>query len=137
MLARVMAKKRNPPKPAAVAQPFNNPFAQLAGRELPPQGAVEETREQDDSPALPSAADLSGKLVVRIERKGRGGKTATLLLGVVSEPEPLRSLARTLAKELGMGVRVEGAALVLGGDQRERLAQWLRKRGAAQVMIGN
>ena len=93
------------------------------------------------APALqaPSADPdlLVGKAVVRQERKGRGGKTVTVIDGsAISRVPELDELARAMRKALGTGARVEGSKLVLQGDQREKAAAWLRGRGA-RVVIGN
>ena len=99
----------------------------------------------DPEPSLPdhtgppstvsSDAWLRRKLVVRRERKGRGGKTVTRLEGAAGED--LEALARTLRKALGCGARVEEDVVVLQGDIGERVADWLSQRGARRVVRGS
>lgn len=90
------------------------------------------------SPAGLSADDLSTlpKLVVRRTRKGRGGRTVTLIEGIEPLPTPEReALAAAARKALGAGARVEGESVAVQGDLRDRLADWLRERGARRVVV--
>jgi len=75
--------------------------------------------------------------VLRRERKGRGGKTVTLLSGLALPPARLDALARALRTALGCGARVDGATIVLQGDLAPRAEAWLRAHGAQQVVRGN
>lgn len=94
------------------------------------------------SPAAPRvssefAFDRVGKLVLRREKKGRGGKTVTVIAGLGWRPRQLEELARTLRKAFGCGSSVEGDTVLLQGDMTERTQRWLTDRGARQVVIGN
>ena len=62
-------------------------------------------------------------------RKGRGGKTVTLLSQITGTPEGLKTLAKQLGRALGTGARTEGSEIILQGDVRERALSWLRKQG--------
>lgn len=83
-----------------------------------------------------AASEFKGKVVVRREKKGRGGKTATLVEGASIRAMDRDALAKTLRKALGCGARAEGDAVVVQGDQRDAVQKWLEKRGA-KVVIGN
>jgi translation initiation factor 1 len=130
------------PGSAPAGVPFNNPFAQLRAAQAPPMAESAAapspgTDTESTTGATSSSPRFGGKLVLRRERKGHGGKTVTVLEGVAQPPEALAELARELARALGSGVRVDGSSLVIAGDQRERLATWLRAHGASQVVLGN
>ena len=83
--------------------------------------------------------DLShcGKLVLRRERKGRGGKTATVIEGLGLPAKTLDTALRALRKTLGCGGNLEGERVVLHGDLPERAEAWLRGHGAKRTVIGN
>lgn len=90
------------------------------------------------APAPPAGGPLLAdcRLRVRHERKGRGGKIVTLVEGL----EPLgadarEDLARRLRKALGCGAVVEGETVVVQGDQRPRVAEWLTDAGAKRVAV--
>jgi translation initiation factor 1 len=89
-------------------------------------------------PKTPGAIDLAsqGKLVVRRERKGRGGKTVTLVQGLAPRPAEIEALARALRKALGIGSTAEDGEVVLQGDVADRAAAWLQAHGAKKVVRG-
>lgn len=115
-----------------------NPFAALQGAlgELPPGDAVtappEPSLELIDSPSL-----VHGRLVLRREKKGRGGKTATVIEGLALPEPALQDVAQRLRRQLGCGAHVEGAAIVLSGAQTDRVREWLLAEGATRIVIGN
>jgi translation initiation factor 1 len=86
-----------------------------------------------------ATVDLTGcgKMVLRRERKGRQGKTATVLSGfaAVLESEERERLARELRRALGCGAVVDGETIVLQGDLGERAAAWLVAHGARRVVV--
>ena len=127
-----MGKQRpDQPEPEAAAAP--NPFAALASlRGTLPEGTGDEPAE-----TATGDARFAAKLVIARERKGRGGKTATLVRGVALTGAALETFAREMRQALGTGGNVEGDAIVLAGDQSARAAQWLRERGATRIVIGN
>jgi translation initiation factor 1 len=91
------------------------------------------------SGAATAAIDFGGakKLVVRRERKGRGGKTATVVEGIRVSPSALDRIARELRRALGCGAGVEDGCVVVQGDQADRVERWLVEHGAPKVVIGN
>jgi translation initiation factor 1 len=86
-----------------------------------------------------SGIDFGGatKLVVRRERKGRGGKTATVIEGIRVSPSALERIARDLRRALGCGASVEEGRLVVQGDLVARVERWLVEHGAPKVVVGN
>jgi translation initiation factor 1 len=131
-----MGKKRSADEtPSAPTGPFHEGFAKL--RERLPAGWTPPGPAPEQVP-LPRAlpADGPARAVVRIERKGRGGKEATLVEKLGLSPSALDAWLDEAKRSLGCGGSVEGGALVLQGDQRERVARWLEKRGVRKVTVG-
>jgi len=123
-----MSKRRATPE-APPARPFNDPFARLRERlPEPPSGAGA------GPTAPPPEAAAPARAVVRLERKGRGGKEATVIEKLALSPSALEGWANALKRALGCGGCVEGDALVVQGDQRERVARWLEARGVRKVV---
>jgi len=85
----------------------------------------------------PAAAAPSGpaRAVVRYQRKGRGGKEVTLVDKLELAPADLEGWCRDLKRALGCGGAIEGAVIVLAGDQRERLPRLLEGRGVRRVTV--
>jgi len=117
------------PKAAASneTKPFHNPCQALREKlgDLPPG-----PQRKTEAPKGPARA------VVRMERKGRGGKEVTVLDQLELAPLQLQEWLKDLKNALGCGGVVEGATLVLQGDQRKRLPKLLEDRGVRKVIVG-
>ncbi len=66
---------------------------------------------------------------LRIEKKGRGGKTVTVVDGLPANRPFLEILARDLKRACGTGGAVADGAVELQGDRRERLREILASKG--------
>ncbi len=112
-----------------VGGPFNNPFSSLSSLkgQLPEGKPVAPKQKKEPIPA---------RAVVRLERKGRGGKEVTVVSHLELKPDALAVWLKALKSELGCGGSLEDDALVLQGDQRERARAVLVSRGVARVTIG-
>jgi len=134
-----MSKRK--PAPEAPSSPFNPALAALRAKlpegwtppEAPRPGLA--APGGGGAPARP-AARAPARAVVRLERKGRAGKEATVVEKLSLPPRELAAWADALKRSLGCGGGVEGGALVVQGDQRERVARWLAERGVGKVVRG-
>jgi len=121
----------------------SNPFAALGGAlgDLPPGEATEpsppEPKPKPVGASAGGASTLRGKIVVRREKKGRGGKTATVIEGLSLRPAGLTDMAKRMRRSFGCGAKVEGETIVLTGTLTERVRDWLLAEGATRVVIGN
>jgi translation initiation factor 1 len=75
----------------------------------------------------PVPARLSA--VLRLEKKGRGGKSVTVVSGLPRNEPFLRELAGALKRACGTGGTVADGTVEIQGDQRERLRVALAARG--------
>jgi translation initiation factor 1 len=66
---------------------------------------------------------------LRMEKKGRGGKTVTVVYGLPQNPEFLRELTQELKRACGTGGTAVDDGVELQGDLRERVREVLTKRG--------
>ena len=66
---------------------------------------------------------------LRMEKKGRGGKTVTVVYGLPRNPEFLRELGQDLKRACGAGGTVVEDGVEIQGDLRERVREALMKRG--------
>jgi len=113
-----------------MAKKPDHPFASLqALRDRVPPGAVSQP-PPDDKPKGPARA------VVRLERKQRGGKEVTVVEKLGLPERELERWCRELKQALGCGGSVEGDAIMLQGDLRQRLPAVLAARGVARVTVG-
>ena len=73
------------------------------------------------------------KLRVSIEKKGRGGKTVTLVKGFVGKDEDLKALAKSLKTKCGVGGAVKDNEIVIQGDLRDKVVSLLKTFGYSDV----
>jgi translation initiation factor 1 len=94
-------------------------------------------RGPEAAPTAPKPAEKQGpaRAVVRLERKGRGGKEVTVVEKLGLAPAELEAWAKALKQALGTGGAVDGEAIVLQGDVRPRLEAILRERGVRKVTV--
>lgn len=69
------------------------------------------------------------KLSVSMERKGRGGKTATIVYGFEGTDEEVAEVAAKLKQRLGTGGSSRGGEILLQGDVREKVKPLLKEMG--------
>jgi translation initiation factor 1 len=67
--------------------------------------------------------------VLRLERKGRGGKTVTVLAGLPRNAAFLAGVASELRRACGTGGTATDEAVEIQGDHRERLRALLAAKG--------
>lgn len=126
-----MKRKREDRSTTGTDETFASPFAKLeALRAALPEGQTLVEHSSDEREVVTPAR--SGKVVVRREKKGRGGKTVTILEGIGESA--LNEVAAELKRGLGCGASVEGTAIVLAGEQEERVKALLEARGLSVVL---
>lgn len=79
-----------------------------------------------------SKADLRPgrqKVTVRLDRKGRGGKSVTVIEGLQLPEKQLEMLLKQLKEELGTGGTRRGTALEVQGDHRVAIMATLETLG--------
>ncbi len=130
--------------------PSGHPFAKLQALRIePPAPATPPTPSTPGGPIVRKASGIApGPLppkpepkgpawaVVRMERKGRGGKEATIVEKLGLQAKQLEIWCKDLKQALGCGGVVEGDTIVLQGDLRSRLEAVLLKRGVRKVTLG-
>jgi translation initiation factor 1 (eIF-1/SUI1) len=93
--------------------------------------------EERHPPAVGPDLSRCGKLTVSRERKGHGGKAATVVSGLGLPARDLEGVARALRRALGCGASIDGDRLVIQGEQVPRVQAWLGAQGARRVVAGN
>lgn len=85
------------------------------------EGEVEE-----ETPNLPSNAQ---KLSVRKEKKGRGGKTVTVVEGYQGNPQTLEALCKKVKQQCGVGGSIDKKTFIIQGDKADQVLKILIKEG--------
>lgn len=91
-----------------------------------PEATESNTPEPAAEPRKPAQ---KGKLTVSYERKGRGGKQATIISGFTLADESLLEIAATLKRQLATGGSARGGEILIQGDRRDDVARLLRDMG--------
>ncbi len=73
------------------------------------------------------------RLRVSIEKKGRGGKTVTVIAGFTGTGEDLDKLGRLLKNKCGVGGTVKEGEILLQGEWRQRVIDLLKAEGYTQT----
>ncbi len=76
---------------------------------------------------------IPGRIVarLRLEKKGRGGKTVTVVSGLPQNEAFLKGLCQDLKRACGTGGTVVDCGVELQGDLRDRVRESLLKKGFA------
>ncbi len=69
------------------------------------------------------------KLLVRKERKGRGGKVVTVISGFEGSDAEIKALAKSIKQHCGTGGAVKGDDIIIQGDLADKIVQYLEERG--------
>jgi translation initiation factor 1 len=88
-----------------------------------PNFRFEEEPESDQNTLPP----LQQKLRVRLDTKQRAGKAVTLVTGFIGKEDDLEGLGKKLKNFCGTGGSVKDGEVIIQGDQREKVMQWLLK----------
>lgn len=87
--------------------------------------------------AKPLPAKNRGRVDLRRETGGRGGKTVTVIDGFVGIGLPEKEqLTKKMRAACGCGGTVKDGAIVIQGDQRETIARILTEAGFRPVWAG-
>lgn len=85
--------------------------------------------QNDEENAVETLPPPQQKLKIRLETKHRGGKAVTLVEGFVGTEEDLQDLGKKLKNFCGTGGSAKDNEIIVQGDQRDKVLQWLQKNG--------
>ncbi len=115
-----MAKNKNSSLSWDVFQSLGNP-------ENAPELPAEDLNDD------PGEGLYASPVRVYVERKGRKGKTVTLIKGLYADEGALIDLCQKLKSSCGVGGGVEEGDIMIQGDQRVKLINKLKVMGFSDV----
>lgn len=89
-----------------------------------------ETDEEENTETLDKKQQ---KLRVSIEKKGRGGKTVTLITGFVGNDNDLKELGKLLKTKCGVGGSAKDGEIIIQGEFKQRIIDILKAEGYTQT----
>jgi len=75
-------------------------------------------------------------LKIEASRKGRGGKTVTVISGFQEKPETLATLAKQLKAQCGTGGTVKDNEIEIQGEHKQKLLEIITKLGYKAKISG-
>jgi len=84
--------------------------------------------ENDNQPAV-TLPPKQQQLRIRLDTKHRAGKAVTLVTGFTGTEEDLEALGKQLKNYCGSGGAVKDGEIIVQGDHRDKVLQWLLKNG--------
>jgi translation initiation factor 1 len=88
---------------------------------------------EEEQSAKETLSPAQQKLKVRLDTKHRAGKAVTLVDGFIGKEEDLEDLGKKLKSFCGTGGSAKDGEIIVQGDQREKVLQWLVKNGYKQT----
>ena len=89
-----------------------------------------ESIEEEEAETLPKNQQI---LRVFMEKKGRGGKTVSLIKGFVGTEDDLKELGKLLKTKCGVGGSVKDGEIIIQGDFKQRIIDLLKAEGYTQT----
>lgn len=107
---------------------WKDALASLSGL---PEGSPDDAPQDNTVTRTKSEVPTAQKtpLHVLIEKKGRGGKTATIIEGFDISDEEIDEIARSLRKKLGTGGSARGGEILIQGDRQADVIRLLKEMG--------
>ena len=86
--------------------------------------------------AAPDLPPAQQDLRVQVSRKGRKGKSVTVITGFMHKPETLEALAKKLKSQCGSGGTVKDNTIEVQGEHANKLVSLLKDKGYKAKISG-
>jgi translation initiation factor 1 len=85
-----------------------------------------ETAGKEELDTLPKEKQ---QLKISLDKRNRGGKMVSLIIGFVGKEEDLQALGKLLKVKCGVGGAAKDGEIIIQGDFRKKLLELLHKEG--------
>ncbi|WP_353159188.1 translation initiation factor [Myroides odoratus] len=76
------------------------------------------------------------RLEAHLDKKNRGGKVATIIKGFEGNEEDLKTLAKDLKTLCGVGGSAKDGEIIIQGNFRDKIMEYLQKKGYKVKRVG-
>ncbi|HMU10210.1 MAG TPA: translation initiation factor [Ferruginibacter sp.] len=90
---------------------------------------------EEENKAVQTIEPAQQQLRVILDTKHRAGKAVTLVYGFKGSNAHLEELGKKLKSFCGTGGSVKDSEIIVQGDHREKVLQWLHKNGYKMTRI--
>ena len=88
-------------------------------------GLLPDDYQPEETAASPAEEKQTARLDVIVERKSRGGKTATIVTGFTISDQAVADIAAKLKKSLGTGGSARDGEILIQGDRADAVVKAL------------
>lgn len=90
-------------------------------------------RLEDENVQEETLSPAQQLLLIRLDTKNRAGKAVTLINGFTGKEEDLQELCKRIKNFCGTGGSAKEGEIIIQGDQRDKVTEWLQKNGYKMV----
>ncbi len=98
--------------------------------------STNEDFEFDSVEVQQTLATKDQRLEAHLDKKNRAGKIATIIKGYQGTPEDLKDLAKQLKTLCGVGGSVKDQQIIIQGNFRDKIMEFLTKKGYKVKRVG-
>ncbi len=91
-----------------------------------------ESEEENTVETKPKEKQL---LRISLDKRNRGGKAVTLIVGFVGTEDDIKELGKMLKTKCGVGGSVKDGEIIVQGDFRQKVLEILHKEGYMKARI--
>lgn len=90
----------------------------------------------DDDEEIQTLPPGSQNLKIWLDKKQRGGKVVSLIKGFIGSSDDLKDLAGELKSLCGVGGTAKDGEIIIQGDHRDKILNYLQKHGYGAKKAG-
>ncbi|WP_372472452.1 translation initiation factor [Capnocytophaga sp. ARDL2] len=98
--------------------------------------STNEDFEFDNSEEIETLAPEDQRLEAHLDKKNRGGKIATIIKGFEGKEDDLKQLAKDLKTLCGVGGSAKDGEIIIQGNFRDKIMEYLLKKSYKVKRVG-
>jgi translation initiation factor 1 len=92
--------------------------------------------ENNNETAIETPPPKDQQLILKLEKKGRGGKTVVIIENFIGTENACKELAKQLKNQCCTGGSVKDNSILIQGDVREKIMEFLHFKGYKTKKVG-